>query len=317
MANERYSNNYLTVIGKETEYGKQQLTYAVILPDKLELKKTIASIDIAQKTGVLTKKNTEKLAGYTGGTGAQSGDLVPGVLAASTLAIMLEALFQDTGTPFIVPAIGTVPLSYSLFQFFNDDNANTGTGCVLESLDIAGSGGGAITYAANWRSQEVLYEATPTLVGGDPFGSIPSVVPAVFALTTLDLFGGDTNITKLNSFSLSLKNTFVEDPLIYQNSNKKIQEIIKGFEGSLNIEWNYDKENDDDISGKLMSNTLTTVTFTISNGSQDWTFTMYGMVTDYSPSEPDKSIFTSSMVFELMSDTSHAAISVSAKDTPA
>lgn len=311
MANERYGNNYLAVLGKEASYGTEQKTYEVILPDKVEMKKTIASIDISQKTGVLSKKNTEKLAGYTGGEVTLSGQLSPGADADSVHGILLEAMFADSSSAFEVPAVGTSPFSYTIYQYFNDNKGTLGLGCVLNSFGISGSSGGGIEYTAGFRPKSITYEDDVSdVVGGDPFSSIPDITPAIFADTTLTTMGGENNISTMNSFSIDLTNTYADDALIYQNANAKSQEILTGFEGSFTAEWNYDKANDSDISGKLMADALTSVVLAITDGTQTWTYTLYGKVTDYSFADPDKGIFTSSMTMELMSDASNIPISI-------
>ena len=320
MANERYGNNYLVALGVQTDYDTENPEYTVVLPDKVEMKKTIAAIDISQKTGVLSKKNTEKLAGYTGGEVTLSGQLVPGSGVTNLHGILLEAMFTGTSA-FVVPGVGTTPNSYSIYQFFNsDDKGNIGLSCVMESFNITGSSGGGIDYTANFRPKAVTYEAN--LASGDhivenasdedPFVNIPDITPAIFADTTLTTMGGATAITTLNSFSIDLTNTFADDASIYQNSNTKSQEILTGFEGSFTAEWNYNKSatGDPAISADLMADALTSIVLAITDGTNIWTFTLYGKVTEYSFADPDKGIFTSSMTMELMSDDSHIPVSI-------
>ncbi|MBT6994533.1 MAG: hypothetical protein HN952_06210 [Candidatus Cloacimonetes bacterium] len=307
MANERYGNNYLTCLGKEASYGTEQTTYEVILPDKVEMKKTIASIDISQKTGTLEKKNTEMHAGYTGGTVAISGELKTGADANTHHGILLEAMFNDSASVFNIPAVGTTPNSYTIYQYFNDDAGHKAVGCVLESLEIAGSSGGAITYTANFRAKTITYETDLSALT-DPFSSVPAITPALFANTTVQLIGDDTNISKINSFTLSLTNSFADEANMYQNSNTKLLEILTGFAGSLSVEWNYDKTNNSDVEAKLM--TTASDAITITDGTNSWILSTFGKYTEYQFSDPDKGIFTSRLSKTLMSDASNDAVAI-------
>jgi len=308
--NERYGNDYLTCIGKEVTYGTEQTTPEVVLPDKCEMKKVVVPIEISQKTGSLVKQDTEMVAGYTAGEVVLSGEVVPGATADLAHGILLEALMHVSATPFIAQAIGTAPFSYSIHQYFNDDKGHKGLGCVLASLELAGSTGGMITYSTTMRAKSVAFEQDFSVNPTDPFASIPSFAPAIFALTTLTTLGGETNITKLNSFSLSLSNLFADDALVYQNANVKAQEILTGLEGSFNVEWNYDKTNNVDVEGKLMVDALTSIVFAITDGANTWTFTLFGKITEYIPADPDKGIFVSSLQMTLMEDGSNEAISI-------
>lgn len=312
MANERYGNNYLTTIGVEATYGTEAANYEVVLPNKVEIKKLIASIDVSGiKTGALDMQKCEKQSGYESGEATISGGLNTGADADTLHGILLEAFFMDSATPFIVPAVGTTPKYYTIHQYFNDDKSTKMLGSVCDGLDITGDSGGIISFSSKFRGLSVAYETDVSAKpSGDPFASIPETCPVLFSNATLTTLGSESNITSMNSFSISLVNEYADDKSIYQNSVTKAQEILASSTGTFTIEWNYDSANDDDVSGKIMADALASVVFAITDGTTIWTFTLYGKITDYTPADPEKGVFTSSMNMTLMGDSNNESVSV-------
>lgn len=307
MSNERYGNDYLCLVGKEATYGTEQDEYTATLPYKVEMKKSVAPIDVSLKTGSIEKQGCEMVAGYTGGSVTISGALDSGQSVTTSAAIFLEAMFQDSATPFAIPAVGTAPLSYTIYQYFvSDSKMHKALGCVLESFEITGSSGGTIEFTATFRAKSIEYEQTDASVTSPTFACI---TPALYGGITIAKFGGDSNITKINSFTLSLTNVFADDAKVYQNSATKLQEILTGIEGSLTIDWNYDKVNDSDITGNIVDESV--ADSLVLHGTGVWTIETYGKYTDYSFADPDKGIFSSNFSKTLMTkDATHKAISV-------
>lgn len=312
MANERYANNYLTTIGVEGTYGTEAADYEVVLPNKVEIRKIIASIDVSGiKTGSLDMQKCEKQSGYESGEATISGGLNTGADADTLHGILLEAFFMDSTTPFVVPAVGTAVKSYTVHQYFNDDTAATMLGSVCEGFDITGDSGGIINFTSKFRGLSASYENNVAVKpSSDPFSSIPETCPVLFSNATLTTLGTQSNITTMNSFSLSLVNEYADDKNIYQNAVAKAQEILTGSTGTFTIEWNYDSANDDDVHAKIMATALASVVFALTDGVSTWTFTLFGKITDYTPADPEKGIFTSSMNMTLMGDSSNESVSV-------
>jgi len=312
MANERRGNNYLVTMGIESAYGTESANYEVILPNKIEMKKLIATIDVSgQKTGALDMQKCEKQSGYESGEATISGGLTTAADVDTLHGILLEAFFMDSATPFVVPAVGTAPKAYTLHQYFNDDKSFKMLGSVCETLEISADSGGIVNFSSKFRGKAVTWENdVSSKPSGDPFTAIPEVCPVLFSNAVLSTLGTQSNITKMNSFNLSLSNTYAEDKIIYQNAATKAQEILTGSTGTFTCEWNYDSVNDDDVNGKIMSGTLATVVFALTDGSNVWTFSLAGKITDYQPNDPDNGIFTSSMTMQLMGDSSTESISV-------
>jgi hypothetical protein len=311
MANERYGNNYLVTIGQETAYGIEAADYEVVLPNQIEIQRSIAPIDVSGvKTGVLEKKACEKQAGYISGTATISGGLYLGADASTLHGKLLEAFFHDSSSPFTVPAVGTSPISYTLHRYFNDDKSTKMDGAVCESLELSGSSGGLVALSAKFRGKNVYFENNAsTTPENDPFASIPNCRPVLFSDVQID-FGNGLSLSGANNFNLTLSNQYAEDKIIYQNSHTKTQELLTGFSGTFGIEWNYDKINDADVYDFLMSNALIGASIVFSSGGVTWSFSLHGKITEYNNAEPDKGIFTSSASIELMSDDSNSAIEV-------
>jgi len=307
MANERYGNDYLCLIGKQSDYSTEQETYTATLPYKVEMKKTVAPIDVSLKTGNLEKQECEMKSGYTSGTVTITGALDTSSSVTTSPAIFLEALFQDSVSPFAINKVGTIPNAYTIYQYFvSDDKINVAIGCVLESFEITGASGGTVDFTATFRAKSISYEQTNSNVSAPTFSCIN---PTLYGAITVSKFGNGTAITSINSFTLSLTNIFADDTSVYQNSVTKQQEILIGLEGTLSIEWNYDKSNDNDIYGNLVG-TVSNDTINLV-GSSTWLISTNGKYTEYNSSDPDKGIFTSSFSKTLMSDGSDKAISIS------
>ena len=307
MANgQRYGNDYLCLVGKEASYGTEQDEYTATLPYKVEMKRTVAPIDVSLKTGTLEKQGCEMQSGYTGGSVTISGALDTGSSITTSPAIFLEAMFQDSATPFAIPTVGTTPLSYTIYQYFvSDEKMHKAIGCVLESFEITGSSGGAIEFTATFRAQMITYEQTDATVDVPTFSCITH---ALYGDVEVSAFAGLGHITKINSFTLSLTNVFADDAKVYQNSSTKQLEILTGLEGSLTFDWNYDKTYDSEVSGELVDSVLADTLVLV--GSSTWTITTFGKYTDYSFADPDKGIFASNFSKTLMSDGTDKAISI-------
>ncbi len=329
MANERYGNNYLTCIGKEATYGTSA-SYDVILPDKCEMKETVATIDIPMKTGVLEKTNYETQAGYKSGTVTISGNLYCASNASSASneaafhAIFLNALFDNGGVvsgsynTFDFPAIGTTPYSYTIYQYFNDDDGHKARGCVLETFDITGSTGGMIEYTATFRAKSVSYEVSVSDAGSDPFSSIPELYPETFSSVSFGYIGGASEISSVNSFSLSISKTFADDAVLFQNNNTKQQEIVTGYEGTFTAEWNY-SSSWHEVANDLMSASVRQDVFYLGYMSSPqkpyWRIYTHGKYTDYTLPDPDKGIFKASLSKTLMTEGSDEALQISVWNT--
>lgn len=302
----RYGNDYLVLLGKETSYGTEQTSYTATLPDTCVMKTTKSTIDVKQKAYGYEEKKDSVQAGYTGGTVEISGEL--GLDAGITQhGILFAAFFDDDTTPFVNQAVGTSKQSYTIYRAYSDGaKVDVALGCVLESLKLSGGSGDAIKYSATFRAKSVAFEQFPILATP----TYPEIQPLLFCDVTAKIQGSTGHA--INSFDLTLTNTFVEDSKIYQNSCTKKGEYKTGFTGELKIEKNYDETNDADIITNLLSTSLTPDTITLNNSDSSHRFaiTTYGKTTDVNLPDPDNSIFQFDFTKKLMADNSNVAIEI-------
>jgi hypothetical protein len=302
----RYGNDYLVLLGKETSYGTEQTTYTSTLPDKIEIKESTAQIAVNQKTGSLEPQKNEIQAGYKMVSVTLSGEL--GIDSGITAhGILFAGFFSDDTEPFTVQAIGSTLQSYTMYQYFSDGNYNHVVGCVMESLNVTGASGETIKYSATFRGKLLTREdsgtppSTPTQ---------PEIQPLLFCSTVFSKIAGATNITKANSFNLTMNNTFADDKSIYQNSCTKSAEYKTGFNGTYTIEWNYDATNDSDVYDNILSTTLIEDNVDLFQGAAYFEIDTFGKITDYTLADPDKGIFVSSYTKQLMGDSSNSAVEI-------
>jgi len=148
---------------------------------------------------------------------------------------LLEALTADTDSPYVFSPTTMSRPSYTIYKFYVDAGyADEITGAVLETpLEISESEG-VITFTANFRVRDVDYNQsctyTPATVESGEF---------LLPLSTLRWY--NTDYISMNTFTLSVGNTYASDPMTYQNTTDrlKVGETVVGVSGTLNWTWKY------------------------------------------------------------------------------
>ena len=320
MANERYGNKYLVLLGEETSgYGTEQTSYTATLPDKVEMKEETSAIEISQKTGDIETWKGEYLAGTKKGTVTISGQLAIDT-GITTHGILFDAFFSnyDGTDTFDNPAAGA-PQSYTIYQYFtSDSNYNVAVGCVAESLEISGAVDGAIEYSITFRAKSISREESASPPTAPSYTDTEPLLFQRVSVTRLVDITDEDRINEINSFSLTLNNTFADDNLIYQNSSTKSQELRCGFNGQLNVEFNYDSTHSEDVYDHIMGSGLTKGNLRLDDPavSEYFMIETKGKITEYTIADPDKCIFTNSFTKELMGDDSTAAITITQDSIP-
>ena len=306
MANERYGNDYLVLLGKEVSYGTEQTTYTATLPDKIEIKESTAQIAVSQKTGSLEPQKNEIQAGYKSVSVTLSGEM--GIDSGITgHGILFAGFFSDDAEPFTVQAVGSTLQSYTLYQYFSDGKYNHVVGCVMEGLTVSGASGETIKYSATFRGKLVTREDT----GSPPSTPTqPEIQPLLFCSTVFSKIAGAANITTGNSFNLTLNNVFADDKVAYQNSCTKSGEFKTAFNGTYTVEWNYDSTNDSDAYDNILSTTLIEDNVDLYDGTAYFELDTFGKITDYTLADPEKGIFVSSFTKQLMGESGSNAIEI-------
>jgi len=313
MANERYGNKYVVLIGHETSYGTQQKTPTANLYSNCVMKESTNQIETGIKNGNTEKWKNELLAGTKSGTVTLSGELsLEDTSSAPTgYGALLAAFFMRAGdgtfdaSDYTTPSAGSTE-SFTIYQYFTaDDNYDYATGCVPESLEITGSSGEAITFSMTFRAKEITREtedASPNELSVTTTYS--DITPLLFQHASLDKCLGATDLDVMNSFTLTLNFSYVDDAMIYNNSQTKDQDIFCRFTGNLTVDLNYSDVNSKDAYDNIMSADLKDGEISLydSAGSNSWKFTTNGKVTDYDRPDPDRCIFANSFTKELLGD---------------
>jgi len=185
------------------------------------------------------------------------------------------------------------------------------TGCRLETLEIS-KNGDYIGYTATFRAQTIddmvdLSSGQSWALTGVTDTKYPESTPFLWQDTTCSLIGA---LVKMNTFSLTLTNTFMSDDLAFQNGQEKTRDYICGSSGVLTAEWIYDTTHDATVYDNLYSQTCMRDVITITNGLVSWTITTEGQYTDYTKPDKENCLYVGGFTKQLLGDGSNTAISI-------
>lgn len=300
MANTyRYGNNYQIAVFDESAYGTAEDSGAAayVYPDKIEMEESIEQIDIAQKTEERQKLQNEVLAGKKSATAVQTGVLTDthiGLIKGLLLDLDASSAFGSDTAPDT-----TNGYSSTIYQYFSDDKVNKLTSGVLESLEISGSSGEPINYTANYRGYQLDREEDES--EGVTAPSVQVLTPFLFEDVSSIQVAGNGALDSITSFSLTLENSFAPDEILYNNNNQKTAEILCRRTGTLEFTWEYNSSHNPTI----MNTSANESKFTLTDGTNNWAFSLYGKVSSYTTPDPDNCIFTGSCTIDLMGTSSH------------
>ena len=311
MGNYRSGNKYRVAIGLETSLGSGNThstggttpTFSVrwedltVMPVKLELNPDRQLIDTNYKTGTSQATAYEQVQGVTDGTFTLSGKLSLGY------EILLQAMFHQSPVNHKYTFKDTPPDAKSLVMMKVWDDAVVGSkykvdiakGCAVDSLVITGRSKEAIEFTMTGRITDHEREVEQIINGDDPGLTFPDVVQ--FGDTEYNGDFGEK--TRLNEFSLTLTNIYIDDTKRYTNSMSRLRDIILRQEGELNVKGLFKQETTelnpmDDIG---IDNQLQEI-ITLVSGTRHWVIDFQALVTAIDSADPDRDLFESNVTMK-------------------
>ena len=138
-------------------------------------------------------------------------------------------------------------------------------------------------------------EVEQVIAGTDPGLTFPAVVQfgdIVYA-------GSFGEADRLNEFTLTLTNVYIDDTKRYTNSMSRLRDIILRQEGELNVKGLFKQATTelnpmDDIG--LDNQILESIT--IVSGTSIWDIAFYALVTAFDSADPDRDLFESNVTMK-------------------
>ena len=311
MGNYRSGNKYRVAIGLETSLGSgkthstggSQPTLSVrwedltVMPVKLELNPDRQLIDTNYKTGTSQATAYEQVQGVTDGTFTLSGKLSLGY------EILLQAMFHQSPVDHTYTFDDTPPTAKSLVMMKVWDDAPVNSkykvdiakGCAVDSLVITGRSKEAIEFTMSGRITDHEREVEQVITGTDPGLTFPDVVQ--FGDTVYSGSFGEAN--RLNEFTLTLTNIYIDDTKRYTNSMSRLRDIILRQEGELNVKGLFKQEttelnpmDDIGIDNQLLQ------TIILVSGMRSWVINFNALVTAFDSADPDRDLFESNVTMK-------------------
>lgn len=278
----KFSDDYIILIFPETNYASPITDYSslrpLILTDTMSVPQTTAEKIPLQRKSAWREPQLSFTKGSSAASFKISGDL------NEQSEFFFKALFgNDIGFPYSVTA-KPFPFSFEVHQLFRDGLLNLVKGAVLEELLIEGESGGKITYEAGFRAQQETKLVSLSLLpfyseAATFFDEAMFATPFLFSDVQVQELLNDRGVgySSLTSFSLQLKNLFLKDEALFQNSAKKLREISHGFEGTFKAKmlWEDDKTIDEE---DLLSSEKGKVVLEITSSAFKWLFTLNGVI---------------------------------------
>ena len=328
MGNYRSGNKYRVAIGLETSLGSGNThstggttpTLSIrwddltVMPVKLELNPDRQLIDTNYKTGTSQATAYEQVQGVTDGTFTLSGKLSLGY------EILLKAMFHQTPVPpdHTYTFDDTPPTAKSLVMMKVWDDApgdskkykvDIAKGCAVDSLVITGRSKEAIEFTMSGRITDHEREVEQVIAGTDPGLTFPDVVQFGDIVYNGEL--GEK--TRLNEFSLTLTNIYIDDTKRYTNSMSRLRDIILRQEGELNVKGLFKQETTelnpmDDIGiDKQLWEYIQIV-----SGTSDWVIEFYALVTAFDSADPERDLFESNVTMKaIVNDNVQNSVEIS------
>jgi len=324
MGNYRSGNKYRVAIGLETSLGSGNThltagsppTLSVrwedltVMPVKLELNPDRQLIDTNYKTGTSQATAYEQVQGVTDGTFTLSGKL------SLNYEILLKAMFHQTPVDHKYTFEDTPPTAKSLVMMKVWDDAviaskykvDIAKGCAVDSLVITGRSKEAIEFTMTGRITDHEREVEQIITGADPGLTFPDVIQ----FGDIYYAGSFGEADRLNEFTLTLTNVYIDDTKRYTNSMSRLRDIILRQEGELNLKGLFKQETNelnpmDDIGvDKLLCENITIV-----SGTSSWVIDFLALVTAFDSADPDRDLFESNVTMKaIVNDIVENSVSI-------
>jgi len=302
---DRNSNNYKIAIVAEANYGAQNKVVtnvggAVYFDDKLEWNNDPITVERARKKNSLYKAEDRMKITGTKVSGTLSGDLT------DLHEILLQAHFDDTASPYLYAVTLPTTKSYNVYQLYLDGTGacthyDVLVGCVFNPLTITGEANGIIQYsctidAADY-SQDVANSSGEaiTLTSGIPITGVPFLFGDVTASTGL-------SHTAINSFSLELSKTMVDNALRYQNSLTKTNDKYTQVGGTFSYAAIWDTSSNSQDQGYRYNETAIQSTISLVSSAATWQIDLNGVISEATRPDADRGLFIGNYTFDLTSE---------------
>jgi len=315
---ERLKFQPVILIGKEASYAVGTTDPTIKLFCSFVATEGVEDVDIPQKSTFAYKVVNENHEGRKGPVVTLSGPLT------AEMVFLLTAITSDAATPFVYPLTGVAPInaSYAIWQCFPaaTDDAGDGTeclGCVLETVTFS-KNGSVVNFNAVFRAKSIDREAD--LSGVDetaittPAASANMLyiaeIPFLWQDVTCSLVSA--SFTKMTDLTLTFTNTYLDDDVVYQNSQVKLSDTPCMYGGNFSATTIYDSVNDAKIFDFILG-TADIYDHVISfiNGNATWAFTMKGQyVEPYDLPDEGMCKFVSTWNVRLCGDADEAPLSV-------
>jgi len=297
----RNANNYQVAIMPEGTYGVQEKTIdstGLLLNDKLEWNFAPLTAERSKKENSLYKAaNRTKITGDLV-TGTLSGDLTDGH------ELILGMHFDDTASPYLYGTELPTTRSCNIYQLYLSNAGAVVTydvllGAILNPLTITGEANGIVQYSVNIEAasyrQEVANTGTNELTLSSPGAA---GAPFLFGNVTATLYENDT---ELNSFSLELSKTMVDNALRFQNSLTKTNDRYTAVGGTLSYSKIWDGEKNAGDQSTKYSESANYVIITLITAAYAWYVECEGVMSDTTRPDADRGIFIGNYTFDLTS----------------
>jgi len=304
----RNSNNYKVAIVPEASYGEQDFYIAIssgalLLDDKLEWNFAPLTAERTKKENSLYKAATRTKITGDMVTGTLSGDLTDGH------ELILGMHFDDDASPYLYATALPTTRSCNIYQLYLNAAGDVVTydvllGAILNPLTISGEANGIVQYSCNIEAasyrQEVANTGTNELTLSSPGAA---GAPFLFGNVASVICDGDTSI---NSFSLELSKTMVDNALRFQNSLTKTNDRYTAVGGTLSYSKIWDGSNNAADQAYRYNESANYVVFTLYNApvaSADkiWDIECEGVMSDTTRPDADRGIFIGNYTFDLTS----------------
>jgi len=324
MGNYRSGNKYRVAIGLETSLGSGNThseagsppTLSIrwndltVMPVKLELSPDRQMIDTNYKTGTSQATAYEQVQGVTDGTFTLSGKL------SLDYEILLKAMFHQAPVDQKYTFDDTPPTAKSLVMMKIWDDKVTESkykvdiakGCAVDSLVITGRSKEAIEFTMSGRITDHEREVEQVITGTDPGLTFPYVVQ----FGDIAYSGNFGEKTRLNEFSLTLTNIYIDDTKRYTNSMSRLRDIILRQEGELNVKGLFKQETTelnpmDDIG--IDPNCQECITLV--SGTKSWLISFQALITAIDSADPDRDLFESNVTMKaIVNDNVDYSVSI-------
>jgi hypothetical protein len=165
------------------------------------------------------------------------------------------------------------------------------------SFNITGETNGVWTFEASGWATEYAENVTVSGYTGYPTYADEDydIAPFLFGDTTITgLFRNTLEFTDAFSINLSMEYTLDDEKYLFLNNNDLQSITMNKFSGTISASTLYTVGKDLGVAS-LYNNDAEDgqCTFTITDGTNNWAFDIYGVVTEYTRPDPDRQLYES------------------------